>query len=80
MFSKNPFRNTIKESNGLDPDQDWHFVGPDLGLNCLQRLSADNKISVYKERVILEEYFTPQIEIGVSFAKSYTWYLDICIL
>ena len=21
-----------------DPDQDRHFVGPDLGLNCLQRL------------------------------------------
>ena len=27
-------------SNGLDPDQDQHFVGPDLGPNCLQRLSA----------------------------------------
>ena len=30
-------------SNGLDPDQDRHSVGPDLGSNCLQRLSADNK-------------------------------------
>ena len=27
-------------SNSLDPDQAQHFVGPDLGLNCLQRLSA----------------------------------------
>ena len=26
----------------LDPDQARHFVGPDLGLNCLQRLSADD--------------------------------------
>ena len=25
-------------SNGLDPDQDRHFVGPDLGPNSLQRL------------------------------------------
>ena len=25
-------------SNGLDPDQDQHSVGPDLGPNCLQRL------------------------------------------
>ena len=25
-------------SNGLDPDQDRHFVGPGLGSNCLQRL------------------------------------------
>ena len=29
----------------LDPDQAQHFVGPDLGPNCLQRLSADNKMS-----------------------------------
>ena len=26
--------------NGLDPDQDRRTVGPDLGPNCLQRLSA----------------------------------------
>ena len=26
----------------LDPDVVRHFVGPDLGPNCLQRLSADN--------------------------------------
>ena len=30
-------------SNSLDLDQDRHFVGPDLGPNCLQRLSADDK-------------------------------------
>ena len=29
-------------SNSLDPDQARLFVGPDLGPNCLQRLSADN--------------------------------------
>ena len=29
-------------SNSLDPDQARHFVGRDLGLNCLQRLSADD--------------------------------------
>ena len=29
-------------SNGLDPDQDRHSVGPDLGPNCLQRLSVDD--------------------------------------
>ena len=31
---------TIRVSNGLDPDQDRRFVGPDLDPNCLQRLSA----------------------------------------
>ena len=35
----------IRESNGLDPDQDRHSVGPDLVPNCLQRLSADDKRS-----------------------------------
>ena len=28
-------------SNRLDPDQARHFVGPDMGPICLQRLSAD---------------------------------------
>ena len=37
-FSKVSFRMTIRVSNGLDPDQDRHFVGPDLGPNYLQRL------------------------------------------
>ena len=40
-FSKNSFRNTIRVSNSLDPDQARHFVGPDLGPNCLQKLSED---------------------------------------
>ena len=34
FFSKNCFRNTIRVSISLDPDQAQHFVGPDLGLNC----------------------------------------------
>ena len=41
-FSKNSFRNTTRVSNGFDPDQDRLSVGPDLGQNCLQRLSADD--------------------------------------
>ena len=32
----------IRGSNSLDPDHAQHFVGPDLGPNCLQRLSADD--------------------------------------
>ena len=28
--------------NSLDPDQAQQVVGPDLGPNCLQRLSADD--------------------------------------
>ena len=40
-FSKNSFRNTIRVSNSLDQDQVRHFVGPDLGPNCLQKVSAE---------------------------------------
>ena len=43
IFSKNSLRNTIRVSNGFDPDQDRHSVGPDLGSNCFHRLSADDK-------------------------------------
>ena len=42
-LSENSFRNPIRVSNSLDSDQDRHFVGPDLGLNCLQSLSTDDK-------------------------------------
>ena len=40
MFSKNSFRNTIRVSNSLDPDQAQCAVRPDLDPNCLQWLSA----------------------------------------
>ena len=43
---------TIFMRDSLDPDHDQHFVGPDLGLNCLPRLSADVKsLHLSKERV-----------------------------
>ena len=41
-LSKVSFRNTIRVSNSLDPDQARHTVGPDLDPNCLQRLSVDD--------------------------------------
>ena len=41
-FFKDSFENTIRVSNGLDPGQARQNVGPDLGPNCLQKLSADD--------------------------------------
>ena len=41
----------ISVSNGLDPDQDRYYVGPDLDPNCLQRLSAVDKSLASTERV-----------------------------
>ena len=37
LFRKIISWNPIWVSNSLDPDQAWQSVGPDLGLNCLQR-------------------------------------------
>ena len=52
-FSRNSIINTTRVSNGFDPYQDRHPVSPDLGPNCLQRLSVDNN-KESKERVNLE--------------------------
>ena len=52
-FSKTSFRNTIRVSNGFDPDQDRCYVSANLGLNCLQRLSEDDK---KQEELTLKSY------------------------
>ena len=47
-------------SNSLDLDQGPHSVGHDLGPNCLQRLSAEDKSCRYqtrKELMLLKESF-----------------------
>ena len=41
-FNLKKIQEHYKSVKGLDPDQDRHSVGPDLGPNCLQSLSADN--------------------------------------
>ena len=49
IFSCFCYRNILSRipwechANSLDPDQDRHFVRPDLDPNCLQRISADDK-------------------------------------
>ena len=53
-FLKNYFRNTIRVSNSLDPDQARRFVGPDLGPNCLQRLSAEDASRQRVKALILD--------------------------
>ena len=43
FFKINFFKKNLSLSDSLDPDQDRHSVSPDLGPNCLQRLSTDDK-------------------------------------
>ena len=39
-------------ANSLDPEQAGHFVRPDLGTNCLQKLSTEAKsLPKYKLQV-----------------------------
>ena len=49
-FFKKKFKNTIRVSNSLDLDPD--SVSPDLGPNCLQRLSADDKLPLARREFI----------------------------
>ena len=42
-FQKNISETLSQVSNCLDPDQGQHSVSPDLGTNCLQKLSAGDR-------------------------------------
>ena len=56
-FSNNSFRNTIRMSNLLDPDQARHYVRPDLDPKCLQRLSADD---TRRQKVKVNQFYLPK--------------------
>ena len=45
VFQKKSLGNISRVSSSLDPDHAGCFVGPDLGPNCLQRLSAHDTIN-----------------------------------
>ena len=50
FFITYSFGNTIRVSNGLDPEHDRSsVVGPGIGPNCLQRYSKDKKVTASKE-------------------------------
>ena len=56
-------------SNNLDPDQDRHFVGSDLGTNCLERLSADDRVTATTDEHV-------KIEIRKSVKSKIMQYLN----
>ena len=39
-------------TNDLGQDQDRHFVGPDLDLNCLQRSAEDKILTKFLAKLI----------------------------
>ena len=56
----------IRVSNILIADQDRHSVDPDLGPNCLQRLSASEK-----------KYIVSKKRVKKSFRINYCMFLDV---
>ena len=61
-------------SNRLDSEQVQHFAGPDLGLDCLQRLSADDtKVPMIKLCI----YGTSRLFQCASLSSSVTHICDI---
>ena len=58
-------------SNSLDPDLARQFVGPDLGPNCGQRLSADDTC---KQRVTEGMVFR-KVNYTVEFVLAYQIFL-----
>ena len=61
-------------SNRLDPDQERHFVVPDLDPNCLQRLSADDKncnLQVKNFKISLYQLSQLIVNSSVSFIRKY---------
>ena len=53
--------NSFRVSKSLDPEQDWHSVGPDLGQNCLV-------ISRYSLASLSKQLFHPLYLNGFSHA------------
>ena len=65
------FFNTIRVSNSLDPHQAGHFVGPDLGPNCLQKLSADIAGEELNTKQLVDTFWLkPWIKL-ISFGSNF---------
>ena len=56
-FSKDFFRNIIRVSNGLDPDQAQHSVMPDLGLKLLAKIISKLQLLAGKEFTFLSRKY-----------------------
>ena len=62
--------NTLGVSNRLDPHQVRRFIGPGLGRNCLQRLSADDTTTVLPAKSDSDVMFCLQSCHGLIIDRS----------
>ena len=65
-FSKRSFRNIVRVSSSFDTVQATHSIGPDLGLNCLQRLLT-TKVSDSREGVIYQRERLDEVTLITTF-------------
>ena len=56
-------------SNSLDPDQDYHSVSPDLGPNCLKRLSADDKSPLARKELVTYDSYKQMTKVVASMER-----------
>ena len=67
------FFNTIRVTSSLDPDQAPHFVAPDLSPNCLQRLSADDKVPLAGKELNTEQFLDITFWLkSISFGSNFS--------
>ena len=59
-------------SNRFDPDQDRHSVGPDLGQNCLEKLSTDDKSQLAREELNEPAQYLESLEVFCCKHSQYT--------
>ena len=63
-------------SNNLDPDQARHFVGPDLGPNCLQKINRQQKSPLVGKEINTKQFvdntfwLKPWLKL-ISFGSSF---------
>ena len=69
------FRNTVRVSSGLDPDQYGHSVGPDLCPNRLQRVSADDSHCRFRTVPIISgvKHFVRDLELMIGKKPKIFW-------
>ena len=79
FFSKRYFRNTVRVSNNLDPDQARQNVGPDLGPNNLQKSDDKKSLLASKELTSMCSYpFGLKVSFLVlAFIYFYTLYMNL---
>ena len=70
---------TLSVSHSLDPDQDWHFVGPDLVQTVCKHYKQTPKVAACKERVVIKQQVRKEKKPSFFKAEHETYIEDFFI-